>query len=157
MGSMKTKSRFQKGQTVYLACHNFASIHPTPEDYRKAHGCEEPPKDIAFGVVVSRVVDACGQKQVTFYDHGNDSIYGRSRPVDFPGLFETHQEAADFLKGMIPRLGLLVDKREHSDADSIQGIANELKDNYVLDHPEAAHRVKAERERIANLFNRVSK
>lgn len=73
--------KFKKGQTVYQACTHFAE-NATSVEYR----------------VVSRVVDACGKKQVTFEDHGHDSVFRRRLLLDAgPKVFATADEAFSYL------------------------------------------------------------
>lgn len=58
-----TSARFMKGQTVYAISTNF---------------CSDDDRKICFGIVHKRIVDACGKKQVTFFNRGNDEVFGRS-------------------------------------------------------------------------------
>lgn len=74
-----TKAAFKKGQTVYQPVAYFAETK-THIEMR----------------VVSRTVDSCGAKQITFVDHGFDSVFGK-RALFTPGwsqpVFATPEEA----------------------------------------------------------------
>lgn len=73
--------RFNKGQTVYQACSHFAE-NETQVEMR----------------VISRTIDACGAKQATFEDHGNDSVYGRQVSFSWANhIFGTAEEAFAYL------------------------------------------------------------
>ena len=117
--SKKTPARFTKGQTVYQISYRFT---------------ENMDKRLAFVVCVSRIVDSCGAKRVTFYDRGNDGVYRRSHPADSTHLFTTHAEAITALKAHAEQQALypknytvIVDEREHSDAEGVLALAAELK------------------------------
>lgn len=73
--------RFQKGQLIYKATNNFQTYD----------GVGIAP--IRMGAVIERQVDACGAKQITFYDRGMDSIYSRKDRADSLKLFCTPEEA----------------------------------------------------------------
>lgn len=75
--------RFIKGQTVFQACIYFAST---------------PNYEVVERRVVSRTVDSCGKKFVTFEDHGYDSVYGRRDYADSAMLHETADAAFRFLE-----------------------------------------------------------
>lgn len=82
---------FKKNQTVYVAKPSFAHRY-------EAHRTVETQM-----VVVSRVVDSCGKKQMSFFDGGNDHIYGRRVLADASGsfynVFSTPEEAFAALEG----------------------------------------------------------
>ena len=61
---MKT-SKFTKGQKVYYASMNVSRIYRNDGN------------DIYLCMVIERTVDACGQKQMTFEDDGNDFVFGK--------------------------------------------------------------------------------
>ena len=73
--------RFKKGQTVYKSSLNHS----------------EHDKILMFAVV-ERVVDSCGKKRVTFYDRGNDFIFGKSDNPDSEHLHETAEGAFKYLE-----------------------------------------------------------
>ena len=73
--------RFAKGQTIFQACWQFASKYPEVVEQR----------------VISRTVDSCGKKFVTFEDHGHDSTYGRREPADSVLLFALADDAFKYL------------------------------------------------------------
>lgn len=75
------KKRFTKGQTIFSVCTRF---------------CADYENNNQFIAVVERVVDACGAKQVTFFDRGKDSIYGRSDAATSPFLFDNSDDAFAF-------------------------------------------------------------
>ncbi len=68
--------RFTKGQVVFQACRHFAE-NDTQIEMR----------------VISRTVDACGAKQVTFEDHGMDSVYGRRDQANSESLHASAESA----------------------------------------------------------------
>jgi len=79
------KATYKKGQVVYQA-HPRAAELGVNGDY--------------IGIVVSRTVDACGAKQCTFADNGNDSTFGRKVLMSAPyneSLFATAEEAFAYL------------------------------------------------------------
>jgi len=80
------KMRFKKGQKVYSAETHLAT--------RYGKGDE---KDIHIMTVVERTVDACGNKQMTFYNAGNDFIFGKKVCAPFNKFFETRELAYEYL------------------------------------------------------------
>ena len=113
---MKNK-RFTKGQIVYQVCSRLTSNGKV---------------DIA--AVVERQVDACGEKQMTFYDRGGhgDFVFGRQLRADWPYIFATREEAAACIKSTFLEPhdtvfypGLVLDYRP--DFEGIkQAMANEM-------------------------------
>ncbi len=84
-------SRFKKGQTIYRA----SSWHIPHKD------CNNNGFPVHFVyVALSKVVDACGKKKVTFYDNGQFTLC-RSCIADYPDLFATYEEAIAKLEVMI--------------------------------------------------------
>lgn len=96
---MAKATRFIKGQTVYQAHNYFASNQDTREMMLANQG---KPMEIEMRVI-SRIVDACGTKQVTFLDRGHDSVFGRKAPADSDTLFATPEEAFEYLRGIKAR------------------------------------------------------
>lgn len=87
----KTAKRFTKGQTVFYASTNFSRVG----DGDRAHDFH----GVQIGLVIERQVDACGAKQVTFFNRGeNDSIFGRSHLANNPEICTTADEAFAFLR-----------------------------------------------------------
>ena len=83
----KNKPRLKKGQKVYRACTHFGSIRINE-------------LDITIMTVIERTVDACGKKQMTFYDNGFDVVFGKSILLKYATeYFDTREEAYDFLQG----------------------------------------------------------
>lgn len=90
---MSTK-RFAKGQVVYYASANF-SRNAAPRE-----GVVDP----SLGVVIERVVDACGTKQITFFNRGGlDCVFGRSKSASSPNICSTPEEAFAYLRAQ-PRV-----------------------------------------------------
>lgn len=85
-----TNKRFSKNQIVYQASDRFSS-----KDYRRPDGRYVT---VIICRVIERVVDACGNKQVTFYNRGNDSIFGRSHCANAAYIQPTAQQAFDYLE-----------------------------------------------------------
>ena len=75
--------RFTKGQTIFQACWRFASRYPQVVEQR----------------VISRTVDSCGKKFVTFENHGRDHVFGRREFADAKTLHSTAEDAFQFLAG----------------------------------------------------------
>jgi len=65
-------SQFKKGQEVFQACLNYAAKGQLSEIR-----------------VVSRIVDSCGKKQMTFVEHGKDGVYGKTKYTTVDGIFAT--------------------------------------------------------------------
>ena len=85
--------KFKKGQIVYQASLFTCSLGA---DRKSLYG-------INGGIVIARLVDACGKKQVTFYDRGNDSVFKRTKYLEGPYadgnlIFATAAEAFEALK-----------------------------------------------------------
>lgn len=77
-------SKFTKNQTVYYASTRFATT---------ANEC--------FLAVVERVVDACGKKQITFFNRNNmDFVFGRRATMAFP-IFATAEDAFAYLESFV--------------------------------------------------------
>lgn len=99
-------SRFQKGQIVYSASVNFSTYgqHAMRDANGKFQGWAAGPKtregrEITIGAVIERQIDACGKKQISFYDRGdNDFVFGRRMSADTPRLFTTADEAFEYVK-----------------------------------------------------------
>ena len=91
-------SKFTKGQTVYYASSNFSEV----VDYKAMT------RSIEYRVI-SRIVDSCGAKQMTFVNRGYDSVFGKKVRSSNPTYFATPAEAFAFLEndkrveGMIQR------------------------------------------------------
>jgi hypothetical protein len=79
--------KFKKGQKVYYADGNLSAIYNKPDR-----------GGIYIVTVIERTVDACGKKQMTFYDHGLDGVYPRKAYAPFEGYFESREEAYKFLE-----------------------------------------------------------
>lgn len=82
-----TKGRFSKGQRVFYAATSFGSL------YDRKHNTS-----VEILTVIERTADACGKKQMTFEDHGNDSVYGRTAYAPFNSYFETREDAYKHLE-----------------------------------------------------------
>jgi hypothetical protein len=82
-----SKAKFSKGQTVFYACTGFASVAVGKDNTIELR-------------VIARIVDACGLKQVTFVDRGNDGIYGRKFSFGpySKQVFATAEEAFSYLE-----------------------------------------------------------
>lgn len=65
--------------------------------------------------VRTRTVDACGLKQVTFYDHGMDWVFQRCRRADDKCLHATREEAFAYAAQLVERhIALDLANRSHS-------------------------------------------
>jgi hypothetical protein len=82
---MKKTARFSKGQTVFQATTLL---------------CSDNQKGIAFSAVIERIVDACGQKKLTFFNRSErcDSIFGRSKHPEQQQLFSDAESAFRYLE-----------------------------------------------------------
>jgi len=115
------KSRFVKGQIVYSVCTRFSTFgqYAIRNASGKFLGWTDGPKTrdghaIKIAVVIERQVDACGAKQVTFYDRGNnDSVFGRMERADIPTIFNTAEEAFAYAEANCD----IVAAKVYSDAD----------------------------------------
>ena len=86
-----TTKRFTKGQTVYYATADFAAVGRGDREHGFA--------DVYLGVVIERQVDACGAKNITFFDRGgNDSTFGRRHFASSPFICASADEAFAFLR-----------------------------------------------------------
>ncbi len=103
----KITKRFTKGQTVFVATLNFFEI---ASGEWKGHI-----EIVHAGAVITRTVDACGAKQVTFENHGNDGVFGRSMYANSDQLFNTAEEAFEYLKNS--RHIDVIAKKVYSDAN----------------------------------------
>lgn len=65
-------AQFKKGQKVYLVSTHCAEVY-------------RPGRRLSINItcILERTVDACGAKQMTFEDHGNDSIFGKKAYAPF--------------------------------------------------------------------------
>ncbi len=86
----KTAKRFAKGQTVFMACTNFSSVAKGEIDGAIVY--------VQLGAVIARTVDACGAKQMSFFDRGADGIFGRTDFATHPAYFNTQEEAFAYLR-----------------------------------------------------------
>ncbi len=103
----KVTKRFAKGQTVFFACLDMFEVASGERNGRL--------EIVHAGAVITRTVDACGAKQVTFEDHGNDSTFGRSMYANSDQLFNTAEEAFEYLKNS--RYVEVIAKKVYSDAN----------------------------------------
>lgn len=78
--------RFAKGQTVYQACAHFSGFEG-----------DEHHKETILGIVVSRVIDSCGAKKITFAERGADWVYGKSDTANSQKLFADAESAFAYL------------------------------------------------------------
>jgi hypothetical protein len=85
----KQAKRFSKGQTVFYASTNLGTVAKGERngEYTSVH----------LGAVITRTIDSCGAKQMTFEDHGCDSVFGKSVRADHPAFFATAEEAFAYL------------------------------------------------------------
>jgi hypothetical protein len=86
----KVAKRFQKGQTVFYASTNFGSVAKGQIEDRIVY--------VQLGAVIARTVDACGAKQMSFFDRGADGIFGRTDFATHPAYFNTQEEAFAYLR-----------------------------------------------------------
>ena len=87
----KTAKRFTKGQTVFYASTNLGRVGEGDRDHNF--------HSVQLGAVIERQVDACGAKQVTFFNRGNnDSVFGRSQYASNQAICATASEAFEFLR-----------------------------------------------------------
>lgn len=85
----KQAKRFSKGQTVFFASYNLATVAKGERNGQMYW--------IQLGGVITRTIDSCGAKQMTFEDHGSDSTFGRSQYANHPAFFLTAEEAFAYL------------------------------------------------------------
>jgi hypothetical protein len=89
------KRRFKKGQEVFQVCPHFSTNDIA---YFTARRMGETIQRLTEMRVVSRTVDTCGAKQMTFEDHGLDGVFGRSVSAQDTRFFDTADEAFAFLR-----------------------------------------------------------
>jgi hypothetical protein len=102
----KTSRRFTKGQTIFYASTYFRCPGRGDRDHA----------DVYLGAVIERQVDACGAKQVTFFDRaGFDGVFCRSDRAEAEYFFATPDEAFQYLRnhGAVD----VISPDIHSDAD----------------------------------------
>lgn len=87
-------AKFKKGQTVFYASTRFAN---NDREYYAAHKKGELVERKEELRVISRVVDSCGAKKITFLDRGKDSVFGRSANATADCFFTTAAEAFEYL------------------------------------------------------------
>lgn len=90
------KAKFTKGQHVFSVHTHFAAVG--------AHGRNGDVwmPTVNIGVIIERVVDACGQKQMTFESRDakgqNDSVFGRKVSLAWAeGIFANLSDAKEYL------------------------------------------------------------
>lgn len=88
----KTAKRFTNGQTVFYASTYFGCVGKGDRYH----------DNVRLGVVIERQVDACGVKQITFFNRGNnDSVFGRRENANNQAICETAEEAFNFLRNSL--------------------------------------------------------
>ena len=91
---------FKKHQTVYFASTNFCRKQNRPPVRVNGVWTSD---DTEYYAVVERVVDACGARQMTFFDrNGMDSVFGRRQHTGAP-VFATADEAFAYLETVAAR------------------------------------------------------
>jgi hypothetical protein len=75
-------AHFKKGQRVYYFSNRCSEVYLPSEK-----------RSILVTCIIERIVDACGVKQMTFEDHGNDDVFGRKAYAPFDRFFATPEEA----------------------------------------------------------------
>lgn len=86
----KIEKRFKKGQVVFYAEANVSSIAEGERNGRFLI--------VRAGAVITRTIDSCGVKQMTFEDHGNDSTFGKSQYSNNPFFFDNAEDAFECLR-----------------------------------------------------------
>jgi ferredoxin len=107
-------SRFKKGQQIYRA-----SSWGIPHKDCNITGF---PKHFVY-VALSKVVDACGKKKVTFYDK-EIHTFCRSCNANYPDLFATHEEALAKLEVMIVEKKKSNELQENKDPSRFAGMTS---------------------------------
>lgn len=101
-------NKFVKGQIVYCVSEHF--------DIRD---------DVQIGAVISRTVDSCGKKFMTFVNFGFDSAFGRRSALQNGRVFADASAAFEFLKQLNAVGGYV--KNVHTDQNGI--VFDKLKNN----------------------------
>ena len=77
--------KFKKGEIVYYASMNCG-------EYKTGN------HSTTLCMVIERTVESCGNKQMTFYDNGSDSTFGRTIYMNWSSdYFKTADEAFAYL------------------------------------------------------------
>lgn len=93
-----------------------------------------------IGIVIERIVDACGAKRLTFFSRHphNDFVYCRSLPADSAFVFATREEAIAGLNAYAAKRAEhpnnqpeIIDTDEYTDAMEIRDISNILNARYA--------------------------
>ena len=110
--------KFKKGQTVFQASSNFATVAECAKN-----GDVYIPS-VSIGIVVEREVDSCGAKQITFTDRGgNDSIFSKKFCFAWgENIFSTAEEAFAALKSDVICPDVYSDANKNSFNDFRNGI-----------------------------------
>lgn len=85
MGLINMPGRFHRGQTVYYGCNRISEKGVFP--YKET-----------LCMVISRTIDTCGKKQITFKDYGSDFAFGRKELSGNPAYFNTPEEAFKYIE-----------------------------------------------------------